>query len=389
MCLQTTFLTDRKAYRDHGKHTLQQLYALADPIEKLRLKVIRTWLNLPHSTPCAPLLHELGLEPLVMSYVRKAVKWWNHVAQLKEDSPWRLALKENVSDAQDASFRGHNFSYALFVVLRVLLGSGTRGLSSSMLNLQQISVQEVEDRLAATYKEYLQSLCTQAGSMVSRYFSVVGTHDIGVRPCWYTFQIPQRVMVRFLRFRLGCHFLRVNTGRWERQGGGLAGKVPRRQRVCVRCEQPFVDDEDHCLVYCQEVCIRTHRERLEAAVRHRHPHPAMNSMAGLFQAVQETQDRDPQFKLVHFVAFCFQVAWCCYTDLNGWRGSDAVRGYTAEQAMYAYVRQRESTYPEEYDRLSSSLVFTSELQEVTDVEVEQAEGGEAEVTSRAREDGSG
>jgi hypothetical protein len=37
----------------------------------------------------------------------------------------------------------------------------------------------------------------------------------------------------------------------------------------------------------------------------------------------------------------------------------------------------------------SSLVFTSELQEVTGVEVEQAEGGEAEVTSRAREDGSG
>jgi hypothetical protein len=39
--------------------------------------------------------------------------------------------------------------------------------------------------------------------------------------------------------------------------------------------------------------------------------------------------------------------------------------------------------------LSSSLVFTSELQEVTGVEVEQAEGGEAEVTSRAREDGNG
>jgi hypothetical protein len=105
--------------------TLQQLYALADPTEKLRLKVIRTWLILPHSTPCAPLLHELGVEPLVMSYVRKAVKWWNHVVQLKEDSPWRLAFKENVRDAQDASFRGHNFSYALFVVLRVLLGSGT------------------------------------------------------------------------------------------------------------------------------------------------------------------------------------------------------------------------------------------------------------------------
>jgi hypothetical protein len=43
--------------------------------------------------------------------------------------------------------------------------------------------------------------------------------------------------------------------------------------------------------------------------------------------------------------------------------------------MQAYVLQRESTYSWEYDRLSSSLVFTSELQEVTPGDM-PSEGGE-------------
>jgi hypothetical protein len=366
--------------------TVEQLYALDDPMEKLRLKAIRAWLNLPHGTPCLPLLHELGLEPLVMSYVRRAVGWWNHVVTLEPDSPWRLAMQQNVRDAQNPNFRGVNFSRALTVVLRVLLGSGSRGLSNDTVHkLQTISLERVEAGLAATYKEYLQSQQTQAGSMIRRYFTVVGTHEAGVRPCWYTFQVPHRVMVRFLRFRLGCHYLRLNTGRWERrrQEGGGTGHLPREQRVCLRCEQPYVDDEDHCLVYCQEVCIRTHRQQLEAAVRRRHPHPAMNSMAGLFQAVQETGSRELQFKLLHYVAYCFQVSWRCFVDLNGWRASDTVRSCAARQAMQAYVLQRESTYSWEYDRLSSSLVFTSELQEVTPGDMPSEGGEEAEVTSRA------
>jgi hypothetical protein len=109
----------------------------------------------------------------------------------------------------------------------------------------------------------------------------------------------------------------------------------------------------------------------------------MNSMAGLFQAVQETGSRELQFKLLHYVAYCFQVSWRCFVDLNGWRASDAVRGCAARQAMQAYVLQRESTYSWEYDRLSSSLVFTSELQEVTPGDMLSEGGEEAEVTSRA------
>jgi hypothetical protein len=121
----------------------------------------------------------------------------------------------------------------------------------------------------------------------------------------------------------------------------------------------------HYLIYCQEVCIRMHQQQLEATIRHRHPHPAMNNMAGLCQAVQETGSRELQFKLLHCVAYCFHVSWRCFVYLNGWRASDAVRSCTAWQAMQVYVLQRESTYSWEYVRLSSSLVFTSELQEVT------------------------
>lgn len=361
----------------------QQLFALTSPLEKQRIKILRTWLGLPHSTPQPCLLHELGLEPLVHAYVRRAIRWWNYMVGLKPDSPWRLALQQNVRDAQDARFTVCNFATALERVLRVLLGTSARGISIKIRQLQPWSEQEVEAALKSQYEQHLQSLQgagTQAGSMISWYFRVVGKHAMGVRPCWYSFHIPHRVMVRFLRFRLGCHFLRHNTGRWERREGEGAVGLPRAQRVCVRCSLPFVDDEDHCLMYCQEVCIRTRREALEAAVRHRHSHPAMNSMAGLFQAVEATGSRELQHKLVHFVAFCYQVAWRCYTDLSEWRASAAVRSYTAQQAMYAYVAQRESTYPWEYDRLSSSIRCTSELEETSGLS--DRTDTDSEVTSR-------
>jgi hypothetical protein len=106
-------------------------------------------------------------------------------------------------------------------------------------------------------------------------------------------------------------------------------------------------------------------------------------MAGLFQAVQETGSRDLQYRLVHFVALCYQVAWRCHVDLSGWRSSAAVRAVEARVRMHEYVRQRESTYPLEYDSLSSNVCESSEYLEVShDAVVDAADQeGEPEVTS--------
>ncbi len=46
----------------------------------------------------------------------------------------------------------------------------------------------------------------------------------------------------FVRFKLGCHNLAIETGRWT--------GVPRAERVCHRCQQGALDDERHLVFEC-------------------------------------------------------------------------------------------------------------------------------------------
>jgi hypothetical protein len=56
---------------------LAKFYSLGDTLEVQRCSLLRQWLHLPKSVPPLPLLHELGCEPLVHCYVRRAVRFYN------------------------------------------------------------------------------------------------------------------------------------------------------------------------------------------------------------------------------------------------------------------------------------------------------------------------
>ena len=47
-----------------------------------------------------------------------------------------------------------------------------------------------------------------------------------------------------IKFRLGSHKLRIETGRWNR--------TPRAERLCTTCSQ--LGDEYHTLFHCSEIC---------------------------------------------------------------------------------------------------------------------------------------
>ena len=68
------------------------------------------------------------------------------------------------------------------------------------------------------------------------------------------------MLVRFLRFRLGCHHVRIHTGRW------LLPVLPHSQRTCLRCSSTVVDDEAHCLFMCEHPTIVEARDLFLAAV---------------------------------------------------------------------------------------------------------------------------
>jgi DNA-directed RNA polymerase subunit L len=277
---------------------------------------------------------------------------------MPEHSPYRMALQQNVHDAFDPHFKRANFTRALFSVLRVLKVVPRR-LQSHLQAMRGVSIKDVDAQLTLRYTEYTQSLGTSqsVGSMTRFYFSDVGRHDMGVRPCWYNFTVPHRVALGFLRFRVGCHYLRINTGRWERPS------LAREARTCTRCRgiltenQIPPDDEDHCLISCLDPVLVDKRRLLLAQLREQHPYPATNTMAGLFTAVQETDSRQLQRALMHFVAKAYEVARRCHKDLEGWRAGREMRMLQHEAELHREADQWLAGQPA--DSLNSHSLVTA------------------------------
>jgi hypothetical protein len=326
-----------------GDFGLPHFYALSDPMEMERCGLLRGWLRLPRSTPKACLLHELGLQPLSHEYTRRAVRFWNTLVRMPATSPYRMALVQNVADAFHSN-RGTvvNFTSALYIVLR-LLGVVNRP-ESHLRGLNTISVDDVDRQLLAKYSEWVTHALV-GGGMIGWYFRDVGRHEVGTRPAWYHISVPHKVAVSFLRFRLGCHHLRINTGRWQ------VPVLDRAARKCLRCAAVFeneadvpVDDETHCLINCQEPVLALHRMQLEAELRRFDPHAATNSMQELLSAVHETGRKRLMRMLMGFVARCYRVARSCHENLAEWQGGREVQRAVAVHLQAEWLLHQERLY---------------------------------------------
>jgi hypothetical protein len=77
-----------------------------------------------------------------------------------------------------------------------------------------------------------------------------------------------------------------------------------------------VDNENHCLIHCQEPVLAQHRMHLEQHIRRWLPHAAVNSMTQPYIAAETTNKKSVQRQLMGYVAHCFMVARCCHEDLE-------------------------------------------------------------------------
>ena len=330
-----------------GNFELSQFYSLSDPVELVRCGILRSWLRLPQSTAKMCLLHELGLQPLSHEYTRRAVRFWNTLVAMPHDSPYRKALRQNVEDAFDTrGFKGVNFARALYSVLK-LLGVEQR-LESTMRDMCVIPARQVEQKLLSKYTDWVASLVVAAGpgrGVIGQYFSGMSTHAVGTRPVWYCINVPHKVAVRFLRFRIGCHHLRVNTGRWQ------VPVLVKRHRKCIRCAGVFeramdvpLDDENHSLIHCQEPVLAKHRGYLEYQIRRWMPHAALNSMREVFAAVEETGKKCVQRNFMGYVAKCYRVAQCCHEDIVQWQSGLQVQEAVSAANFAAWMAREEAKY---------------------------------------------
>ena len=134
------------------------------------------------SVPHLPLLHELGSEPLVHCYVRRAVRFYNCLGDLDVASVYRGVLRQNIDDALSTRSRAHNFVGALFEVLRILLPRAG-GITRTLRNCLPLDATAIDEALSTRYTEHIQHLSQVehgTGSRIGLYFRVVGTHALGV-----------------------------------------------------------------------------------------------------------------------------------------------------------------------------------------------------------------
>ncbi len=289
-------------------------------LEKRRCAILRQWFHLPQSTPSLCMLHELGLEPLVHTYVRQAVRWWNCLVAMPDASPYKPALRQNVADGVQGW--ACNFSGALYKCMRTVLqaqGHMQSQLAQSLRGLEPFDTEVVDAALQQRYAEHVLSL---EGTYFRSYFAGMQSHVVGQLPCWYSFAVSHGVLLRVLKFRLGRSSVRVNVGRYTQPA------LPRAQRTCQRChlvclpqQQVPVDDENHCLLDCACPALTASRERVIAAVRRVWRTAPLNTAKQFFEAIDHLQAKRAhreKHKCVFFVAKCFKEAFACVRDPVGY-----------------------------------------------------------------------
>ena len=53
--------------------------------------------------------------------------------------------------------------------------------------------------------------------------------------------------ISLTRLRLGCHALRIQTGKYENRGA----LIPVEERTCLVCKEDCIEHEQHFLMYCR------------------------------------------------------------------------------------------------------------------------------------------
>ena len=259
--------------------------------------MLKQHLRLPRDVPHICLLHELGLQPFVHTYVLAAVKLYNNL--LAGGQVYSALLRQQVNDALVSRARVRNWVYHLHRVLclvdhrgrwqqRLAPQNGTHPTPIAIAPLKK-SLREAYVHHIAKYQRVYKGL----GSCIGHYFREVATHGLGCRPAYLSRRLPYGQVLACVHMRLGAHSLHVRRGRFAR--------TPQRLRTCQRCMPlvPVVDDMRHCLFRCQHHRLLAHRQQFIAVVPEA---AAASTLADIFTIVGQSAGK--LRAAVRFVADC-------------------------------------------------------------------------------------
>jgi hypothetical protein len=213
---------------------------------------LRSTCNVFSSCPSAVLMNEVGRRPLMHTWCKQAVGWWNRIVARDGNDLLFQALKDNMGFVRDRARKPYQCWSSCF--LSMLVGIDDN-LADLVVNCRPIPLAEVLTQLELkwhghTWKHWLElpanaqqlrSIPTDSRtgfqSATYRHYFCTGIHD---KHEGFTrhLHIPTQIQA-LARFRMGSHDLNIVRGRHA--------QVARHNRVCTLCDTQSREDEMHIL----------------------------------------------------------------------------------------------------------------------------------------------
>ena len=211
-----------------------------NPCEQLHRSFLRRILGVRQATPTEVVYAELGRFQLSVDWAKLIVRFWTRLVHMEESRLVKQAfiLSLELAGRARANLPAAHRPWAA----QVKSLFETLGLAVNLSASTEVNAADVVKTMQARHVGEL-SAC--AKSKVQHYVSCVrgGISLEGYQPAEYLAAVADRPRrERLAQLRTGSHWLRVETGRWQR--------LERAQRLCPHCDAGIVEDEMHLVFDC-------------------------------------------------------------------------------------------------------------------------------------------
>jgi hypothetical protein len=213
----------------------------SNPCERLHRSFLRGILGVRQCTPTEVVLAELGRFSLAAFWAKMVTRFWNRLICMADDRLLKQAfhLSLELATRTPASWPAAHRPWAAQVadMFRALGKEVSLGAPTEFA---------AADIVATVQARELDALTASQKSKVQHYISCIRGGGVTIdnyQPTAYLAAVADRPRRACLaQLRTGSHWLRVETGRWQR--------LEREQRVCPHCAAGAVEDEMHMIFDC-------------------------------------------------------------------------------------------------------------------------------------------
>ena len=226
------------------------------PMEQVHLGFLRHLVGIRNSVPVHMIYAELNRGPLVVTILDRLIAFWNRVCRMPDGSLPKRIMIDNVWSARHHGDQGTWFAQ-FDACLRTLQCHVDVGAADMAVCLHEVDGDMVLKSFASMQQQLWDVLpcspqsaeCDVKLATYRAWFATVEPdRQSGVvqvkSSSYYGLRMGFRKLSAVLRFRLGCHNLAIECGRWAKPT-----KIPRHERVCPHCPH-VVQDERHFVLHC-------------------------------------------------------------------------------------------------------------------------------------------